>query len=253
MNNSGVVARTNDKDGGRYYTKRHLEELVKLQTSVLRTQALELRRMNERILETLSNVVEFRNLESGDHVKRVKDFTRILAGHLAKGCPEYQLDREAVDVITAAAALHDVGKIAIPDSILLKPGKLTAQEFEVMKTHTTKGCEIIAMLGDIQEGEYGRTSYEICRYHHERYDGRGYPEGLKEEEIPVAAQIVSLADVYDALVSERCYQSAYTPAEAYDMIMRGECGQFSPKLLLCLDQAREELEEKAGGSGVLTM
>ena len=182
MNNSGVVSRTNDKDGGTLYTKRHLEELVKLQTSVLRQQARELQRMNERILETMSNVVEFRNLESGDHVKRVKDFTRILAVHLAKVCPEYELDKVAVDVITAAAALHDVGKIAIPDAILLKPGRLTAQEFEVMKTHTTKGCEIIAMLGDIQEGEYGRVSYEICRYHHERYDGGGYPEGLGGED-----------------------------------------------------------------------
>lgn len=253
MHNSGVGSRTNDKGGGTYDTKRHLEELVKLQTSVLQKQAFELKRMNERIIETMSNVVEFRNLESGDHVRRVKDFTRILAGHLAKDCPEYQLDKEAVDVITAAAALHDVGKIAIPDAILLKPGKLTAQEFEVMKTHTTKGCEIIAMLGDMQEWEYGRASYEICRYHHERYDGRGYPEGLKGEEIPVAAQIVSLADVYDALVSERCYKSAYTSEEAYEMIMRGDCGQFSPKLLSCLTEGRRELEEKAGCSRVLTM
>lgn len=252
MNNSGVVSRTNDKDGGTLYTKRHLEELVKLQTSLLRQQARELQRMNERILETMSNVVEFRNLESGDHVKRVKNFTKILAVHLAKVCPEYELDKVAVDVITAAAALHDVGKIAIPDAILLKPGRLTAQEFEVMKTHTTKGCEIIAMLGDIQEGEYGRVSYEICRYHHERYDGGGYPEGLRGEEIPVSAQIVSLADVYDALVSERCYKSAYTTAEAYDMIMRGDCGQFSPKLLDCLREARGELEEKAESRGVFT-
>lgn len=253
MNNSGVVSRTNDKDGEKTDTRRHLEELVKLQTSVLKQQALCLQRMNERIIETLSNVVEFRNLESGDHVKRVKDFTRILAEHLAKRCPEYQLDREAVDVITAAAALHDVGKIAIPDAILLKPGRLTTEEFAVMKTHTTKGCEILALLGEIQEGEYGRAGYEICRYHHERYDGGGYPEGLKGEEIPVSAQLVSLADVYDALISERCYKSAYTTAQAYDMIMRGECGQFSPKLLLCLEEAREELEEKAKrGRALLT-
>lgn len=253
MKNSGVGSRTKDKDGGTYVTKRHLEELVKLQTSVLQQQALELRRLHEHIIEILGNVVEFRNLESGEHVKRVKAFTRILAEHLAKACPEYQLDKEAVDVITAAAALHDVGKIAIPDAILLKPGKLTAQEFEVMKTHTTKGCEIMAMLGDMQEGEYGRAGYEICRCHHERYDGKGYPDGLKGEEIPVAAQIVSLADVYDALISERCYKSAYTPAEAYDMIMRGDCGQFSPKLLLCLGEARRELEEKAESGRALTM
>lgn len=245
MKNSGVNSRTNDKEGAPRYTKRHLEELVALQTSVLQKQAQELQRMNERIIETMSNVVEFRNLESGDHVRRVKDFTRILAGYVAKLYPEYHLDEEDVDVITAAAAMHDVGKIAISDAILLKPGRLTEEEFEIMKTHTTKGCEIIDMLGDIQEGEYGRASYDICRYHHERYDGKGYPEGLKGEEIPIAAQIVSVADVYDALVSERCYKNAYTPAEAYDMIVGGACGQFSPKLLLCLARAREEFEERA--------
>ena len=228
-----------------YYNKRHLEEMVELQTGVLKKQAAELRRMNNRIIDTMSNVVEFRNLESGDHVKRVKNFTHILAEHVAAVYPEYQLDEDAINVITAAAAMHDVGKIAISDTILLKPGKLTKEEFDVMKTHTTKGCEIIEMLEDIQEGEYGRVSYDICRYHHERYDGRGYPEGLKGEEIPIAAQIVSVADVYDALVSDRCYKDAYTPAEAYDMIMRGECGEFSPKILTCLARAREEFEREA--------
>ncbi len=249
MKNSGGLSRTKDKGGGPYYTKRHLEELAALQTSVLRKQAQELQRMNERIIETMSNVVEFRNLESGDHVRRVKDFTGILAGYVTRLYPEYGLDKEDVAVITAAAAMHDVGKIAIPDAILLKPGRLTEEEFAIMKTHTTKGCEILEMLGDIQEGEYGRVSYEICRYHHERYDGKGYPDGLKGEQIPIAAQIVSVADVYDALVSERCYKSAYTPAEAYDMIMRGECGRFSPRLLTCLEKARRELEERAAKNG----
>lgn len=244
MKNSGVGSRTNDKND-RCYSKRHLEELVALQTSVLQKQAQELRRMNERIIETMSSVVEFRNLESGDHVRRVKDFTRILAGYVAALYPEYHLSKEDVDVIAAAAALHDVGKIAISDAILLKPGRLTEEEFSVMKTHTVKGCEIIEMLGDIQEGEYGRASYEICRHHHERYDGKGYPDGLAGEDIPIAAQIVSVADVYDALVSERCYKSAYTPARAYEMIMKGECGQFSPKLLSCLEKAAGEFEKRA--------
>lgn len=245
MKNSGVVSRTKDKDDGRRYTRRHLEELVALQTSVLQKQAQELRRMNERIIETMSNVVEFRNLESGDHVRRVKDFTRILAEYVAALYPEYHLDKEDVDVISAAAAMHDVGKIAISDAILLKPGRLTEDEFALMKTHTIKGCEIIEMLEDIQESEYGRVSYEICRYHHERYDGKGYPEGLSGEDIPIAAQIVSVADVYDALVSERCYKNAYTPAQAYDMIMQGECGQFSPKLLTCLEKAAGKLAGRA--------
>jgi len=222
-----------------------MEELAELQTCVLRKQAQELQRMNRRIIEILSNVVEFRNLESGDHVRRVKDFTNILAGYVAQMCPEYRLDQEAVAVITEAAATHDVGKIAISDTILCKPGKLTEQEFAVMKTHTTKGCEILDMFADVWDSGYSRVSRDICLYHHERYDGGGYPEGLKGEEIPIAAQIVSVADVYDALVSERCYKSACTPAEAYDRIMRGECGVFSPKLLRCFSCAREAFEKRA--------
>lgn len=178
-----------------YYNKRHLEEMVELQTKVLRKQAEELRKMNDRIIDTMSNVVEFRNLESGDHVKRVKTFTNILAKHVAKAYPEYNLDEQEISMITSASALHDVGKIAISDTILLKPGRLTKEEFEIMKSHTTRGCEIINMMEDFQKGEYGKVSYEICRHHHERYDGRGYPDGLKGENIPISAQIVSVADV----------------------------------------------------------
>lgn len=228
-----------------YYNKRHLEEMVELQTKVLRKQAEELQNMNDRIIDTMSNVVEFRNLESGDHVKRVKTFTNILAKYVAKAYPEYQLDERAISMITSASALHDVGKIAISDAILLKPGRLTKDEFEIMKSHTTRGCEIINMIADIQNGDYGKVSYEICRHHHERYDGRGYPDGLKGEEIPISAQIVSVADVYDALVSDRCYKSAYTTQEAYNMITKGECGVFSPKLMECLAMAKEEFEAVA--------
>ncbi len=228
-----------------YYNKRHLEEMVELQTQVLRQQAQELRKMNDRIIDTMSNVVEFRNLESGDHVKRVKTFTNILARYVAKLYPEYGLDEQKISVITAASALHDVGKIAIPDAILLKPGRLTPEEFEIMKTHTTKGCDIIDMLSDLQQGAYGEVSYEICRHHHERYDGRGYPDGLKGEEIPISAQIVSVADVYDALVSVRCYKKAFSTEEAYKMITGGECGQFSPKLMECLKMAKGKYEAVA--------
>ena len=226
-----------------YYNKRHLEEMVEMQTKVLRKQAEELRHMNDHIIDVMSNVVEFRNLESGDHVKRVKTFTNILAKHVAKAYPEYGLDDKMIGIITSAAALHDVGKIVISDAILLKPGKLTDEEFEMMKSHTTRGCDIIDMLGDIQQGEYRRVSYEICRHHHERYDGRGYPDHLKGEEIPIAAQIVSVADVYDALVHKRVYKAAFTPDVAYDMIINGKCGTFSPRLMECLASAREEFEE----------
>ena len=225
-----------------YYNKRHLEEMVEIQTKVLRKQAEELRHMNDHIIDVMSNVVEFRNLESGDHVKRVKTFTNILAKHVAREYPEYNLDENMINIITSAAALHDVGKIVISDGILLKPGKLSDEEFVVMKSHTTRGCEIIDMLGDIQQGEYRRVSYEICRHHHERYDGRGYPDHLKGEEIPIAAQIVSVADVYDALVHKRVYKPAFKPEEAYRMITNGECGTFSPKLMACLTLAKDEFE-----------
>lgn len=230
-----------------YYNKRHLEDMVALQTKVLRKQAEELQSINDRIIDVMSSVVEFRNMESGDHVKRVKTFTNILAKYVAKEYPEYHLDSYAINMITSAAALHDVGKIVIPDAILLKPGRLTKEEFDIMKSHTTRGCEVINMLADIQQGEYGKLSYEICRHHHERYDGRGYPDGLQGEDIPISAQIVSVADVYDALVHERCYKAAFTPDEAFRMITNGECGTFSPKLMNCLALAKEEYEAVVNG------
>lgn len=202
----------------------------------------EIQSLDDRIIDIISNVIEFRNLESGDHVKRVKTFTNILARYMANKYPEYCLDDKEINIITSAAALHDVGKIVISDNILLKNGKLDKDEFEIMKSHTTKGCIILDMLNDILKGEEWKVSHEICKYHHERYDGKGYPENLKGEEIPISAQIVSIADVYDALVHERVYKKAFSTKEAYNMIKNGECGTFSPKLMNCFDLARKELE-----------
>lgn len=232
--------------------KNELEELVAEQTDtmkkqyqLLQQQAEMLRKNNEKIMDILGTVVEYRNPESGEHIQRVKDFSRILAEEMMKDCPEYGLTPEMVDIIASASALHDVGKIAIPDSILMKPGRLTADEFEYMKTHTTKGSEILNTISGTWDDSYDRVSYEICRYHHERYDGKGYPEGLSGEEIPVSAQIVSIADVYDALVSERVYKNAYTREEAFHMIMTGECGTFSPKLLECFRRVKSKFEQMA--------
>ncbi len=154
-----------------------------------------------------------------------------------------KLRRSRSNVIVSASALHDIGKIAIPDAILLKPGKLTREEFEHMKTHTTKGGEILNNIKNVWDEEYGKVSYEICRYHHERYDGNGYPDGLKGEQIPVSAQIVAVADVYDALVNERVYKSAYPKEIAFQMIMTGECGVFSPKILDSFWSVRREFEK----------
>lgn len=235
-----------------YDHKNHLEDKVKKQTDILREQnealqkyAERLKENNYRIIETMSSIVEFRNLESGEHIKRIKSFTKIMAEYISWFCPEYNLTKEKIEIITSASALHDVGKIAIPDSILLKPARLTAEEFEIMKSHTTKGCEIIDVISELQDEEYYKVSYNICRHHHERYDGKGYPDGLKEEEIPIEAQIVSIADVYDALVTERVYKRAYTKQEAYNMILGGECGTFSPKLLEGIKFVRDEFENLA--------
>lgn len=230
--------------------KNKLEDKVEAQTETLRSQnkklaaqAEKLKETNERIIEILGTVVECRNLESGEHVKRVKGFTKVLAYQIMKDYPEYGLDEDTVEMIAAASALHDVGKIAIPDEVLLKPGRFTDEEFELMKTHTIKGCELLDQIEGIWEDDYQKTSYEICRHHHERYDGRGYPDKLVGEDIPISAQIVSVADVYDALVCERVYKAAYPKDQAFQMILNGECGTFSPKLMDAFKKVREEFEK----------
>ncbi len=232
--------------------RNKLEEQVEQQTATMKAQyqmlsaqATKLREGNDKIIEILGTVVEFRNLESGEHIQRVKGFTEILANQLMKQYPEYGLTDKKIHEIVVASALHDVGKITIPDKILLKPGKLTPEEFAYMKSHTTRGCDMLNTIEGIWTDEYRQTCYDICRHHHEKYDGRGYPDGLKGEEIPISAQIVSVADVYDALVSERVYKNAYGLDEAYHMIINGECGVFSPKLMECFRQVKGEFENLA--------
>lgn len=230
--------------------QRNLEDKVQEQTRTLREQnkllqlqADKLRKSNTNIIEILGTVVEYRDFESGEHINRVKGYTRILAERLAVEYPEYGLDQERIEVIVSASALHDVGKIAIPDNILLKPGRLTDEEFACMKTHTTRGGEILQNIRNAWDEEYGEISYQICRHHHEKFDGRGYPDGLVGDDIPIAAQIVSIADVYDALVNERVYKDAFSKEEAFRMITEGECGKFNPKLLECFRIERKAFEE----------
>lgn len=232
-----------------YQHKNKMEEQIERQTrkiseknTLLREQAEKLQEINDVIIDTMSDMVEFRDLESGQHIKRIKKFSRCLAESVAVQYPEYGLNPKTIKVIEQASAMHDIGKIAIPDSILLKPGKLTAEEFDIMKTHTTKGCEIIQRIAAVQGKEYSKYCYDICRHHHERFDGRGYPDGIKADEIPIAAQIVSVADVYDALISKRVYKSAFALEEAYEMILNGECGVFAPKLMKCLEISKAEFE-----------
>lgn len=242
--------------GDLFHYKNYLEEKVAKQTETLRVQydllqeqAARLAENNIKIIEILGMVVEFRNLESGEHIQRVKGFTEILAKQFMKDYPEYGLDEHKIDMIVSSSSLHDLGKIAIPDNILLKPARLTDEEFEIMKTHTVKGCEILDNIDGVWEDEYHRYAYEICRHHHERFDGRGYPDHLVGDDIPISAQLVSIADVYDALVSIRCYKSAYSINEAEQMILEGQCGVFSPKLLECFKKVVGDFEKLVENNG----
>lgn len=221
-----------------YQDKLNMEIRLKQQEEEIRAHEKKLREGNEFMIDALSSVVEFRSSETGEHIRRIKYFTRIMLKYLMKYFPKYGLTESQVDEISRAAALHDIGKIGIPDAILLKPGRLTPDEFEIMKSHTTIGCDILKGFRENQTGEFYQYCYDICRYHHERWDGNGYPDHLAGDEIPISAQIVAIADVYDALVSPRVYKSAYANNIAYDMIMNGECGVFSPDVLECFGLAK---------------
>lgn len=225
-----------------YQNKLNMEQKLKEQEEKLLAQESQNRKNNEFMIDALSAVVEFRSLETGDHIKRIKYFTRILLKYMAKYFPKYGLTPEQIDRIAKAAALHDIGKIGISDAILLKPGRLTEEEFETMKEHTTIGCEILKSFQQSEEedDEFFQYCYDICRHHHERWDGNGYPDRLVGEEIPLCAQVVAIADVYDALVSNRVYKGAYANHVAYEMILGGECGQFAPDVLECFELAKED-------------
>ena len=225
--------------------RQHLQRLVD-------EQAKTLKQSNELMVDALSSIIEYRNSESGQHVLRIRKFTEILLKEVQQCCPEYQLTKETVSIIASAAALHDVGKISIPDAILLKPGELNPEEWEIMKSHAVKGCHILNSLVNIGNPEYLRYAHNICHYHHERWDGSGYPEGLSGDNIPICAQVVGLADAFDALTNKRVYKDAYSLEVAVNMILNGECGAFSPKLLECFKRVSEQYKKlaKAYADGV---
>ena len=197
---------------------------------------------NRMMINILSQVVEQRNGESGLHVRHVQVLTDILLERLIQKTDRYQVSRTERSLINTAAALHDIGKIAIDDKILNKPGKLTKEEFEIMKTHTLIGAEMLDNLDLYRDEPLVKIAYQICRWHHERYDGKGYPDGLVGDQIPISAQVVSLADVYDALTSKRVYKDAYPHEKAIQMILNGECGAFNPLLLECLTDVESKIQ-----------
>ena len=196
----------------------------------------------DTLVGVLSHIVEFRNGESGLHVRHIRMITELLLHRLLEISSRYSITAEQQDMIPLASALHDIGKIGIDEKILNKPGKLTPEEFEVIKTHSMLGAQILYDLDNFSEQPLLQTAYEIARWHHERWDGRGYPDGLKGDEIPISAQLVSLADVYDALTSERCYKKAFSHEKAMQMILNDECGAFNPLLLQCLTNIQSDLK-----------
>lgn len=211
--------------------------------TMLSEQVREKDKNNSMMVSILSQIVEFRNGESGSHVVHIKQLTKMLLEQLQRKDTAYTVTSSDLLLIPLAAALHDIGKIGIDEKILNKPGKLTREEFEIMKTHTIIGADMLESLTLYQEDPLVRIARDICRWHHERFDGKGYPDGLKKDDIPLSAQVVSLADVYDALVSERVYKKAFSHEKAIQMILNGECGTFNPVLLECLLDIQRQLKQ----------
>lgn len=207
-------------------------------------QILEKEKNNQMMVEVLSQIVEFRNEESGLHVLHIKILTEMLLEYLVQKTDKYELSPDECHMIATASAFHDIGKIGIDEKILNKPGKLTPEEFEQIKQHTLIGASMLDKMDRYKDEPLIKIAYQICRWHHERYDGRGYPDGLFGEEIPISAQIVSIADVYDALISERAYKKAFSHEKALEMIVNGECGTFNPLLLETLVEIQTKLKEK---------
>ena len=217
--------------------RNKLEEIVEEQVERLSS-------MNQAMVETLATVIEFRDCETGEHVKNISGLTKILMTQVSKMYSEYALPPEEIEKIANSAILHDVGKISTPDQILNKPGRLTDEEFEIMKQHTVRGCEILKNIPHILDKRLYHYSYDICRHHHERWDGRGYPDHLSGDDISIWAQVVSVVDVYDALTSERVYKKAFSHEKAVDMIVNGECGTFNPKVLEAFHACVDKINKK---------
>ena len=220
-----------------YSKQRRLIQLVT-------EQIYEKEKDNQMMIGILSHIVDFRNGESGSHVLHINKITGMLLERLIQKTDRYNLSWHDRYLITTASALHDIGQIGIDEKILNKPGRLTADEFEIMKMHTMIGVSMLHSLTMYQDEELVKTAIDICRWHHERYDGKGYPDGLKGDEIPISAQVVSVADVYDALASERVYKKAFPHEKAIEMIMNGECGTFNPLLLECLSDIQDRIKDE---------
>ena len=229
-----------------YAKQRRLIQLVT-------DQVYEKQKNSQIMIGILSQIMGYRNGESGQHILRINLITDVLLDELARKTDRYNLSWSQRSVITTASALHDIGKIGISEAILNKSGNLTAEEQQIMRAHTLIGATLLKNLELYQNEELVKTAYQICRWHHERYDGKGYPDGLKGEEIPIAAQVVSLADAYDILVSERSYKKAIPHKEAIKMLLEGKSGVFNPILLECLVEAQGRIQRELGSQIISDM
>lgn len=227
-----------------YNARERLMEVVKIQEEEIVSQSEEIVKLNYSIIETLSTAIEFRDRESGEHVQRIHDITSFILNKINGKIKNVNFSNETIEEIATASIMHDVGKIAIPDAILNKPGKLTKEEYELMKQHTIKGCNILERIPQYKTHSLYMYAYDICRHHHERWDGKGYPDGLKGDEISIWAQVVSLADVYDALTADRVYKKAFEHEKAIDMIINGECGAFNPEIIKHMKLFEKEMKQK---------
>lgn len=230
--------------------KKRINNIVSLYAKQKRLAATVHKQMNENerlsdmMISILGHTVEFRNKESNDHIENVSLLTKIFLEYINEKSDKYNFTKREIALISRAAALHDLGKVSIPDEVLNKPGKLTPEEFDMMKKHTVIGGQMLEATGIYKDEPLVKLAYKICRYHHERYDGKGYPDGLKGDDIPIEAQVVALADVFDALTSERCYKKAFTYEKAIEMISNNECGVFNDLLVNCITEIGPELKEK---------
>lgn len=227
-----------------FQARKRLSRTVESQQERLLRQQEEIVELNQGIVEALAAAIEFRSEESGDHVRRIHDITAYLLSETELG---NGLSSDEIAEIAQASMLHDVGKIAVPDRILNKPGRLTPEEFEIMKTHTTVGAALLEGIPQLQRHHSYRYAVDIARHHHERWDGCGYPDGIKGDEISVWAQVVALADVYDALSRKRVYKDAFPREQVLDMIRSGQCGAFQPDLLRCFFAVEKELSKMYQG------
>lgn len=231
LEQQGHLKRDAAKPRALLITEKNFSQKMAASKAAISKETAEYRKNIENLITILGGAVETRNMEKGAHVIQIKEYTKIIGEDFRKHYPEYGLTAEKVNIIAAVSPLHDIGKIKVPDAILLKPGKLNIEEWDIMKQHTIWGCEILKELKDVWDEDYYDDCYDICRYHHEKWDGTGYPDGLAGDDIPISAQIVALADVYDALSNESCYKESIPKGIACNMILDGQCGQFNPKLL----------------------